>query len=81
MRHEKRASGMDNLDVRRLRILSLAAVACLWPAIAVAAQPPDPANSDNKANTADGTNALLNITTGEYNTGIGYFAVRREREV
>jgi hypothetical protein len=38
-------------------------------------QPPDVVNSDSNANTAMGTNALLNLTTGSANTASGYLAL------
>jgi hypothetical protein len=51
---------------------------CALPAFtghAYATQPPDVVKSDGSANTAMGTDVLLELTTGEYNTGAGYAAL------
>jgi hypothetical protein len=42
---------------------------------AYAAQPPDVVNSDANANTAMGSSAILNLTTGNANTASGYEAL------
>ncbi len=43
--------------------------------LAVAAQPPNVVTSDVNANTAMGSNALLDLTSGIYNTAAGYDAL------
>jgi len=48
---------------------------CMLGGTARATQPPDVVKSDGAANTAMGTDVLLNLTSGYYNTGAGYFAL------
>ncbi len=51
-----------------------AATACLWPAIATAAQW-NPTSSDGLSNTAGGSGTLGQVTTGGANTGFGASAL------
>ena len=55
--------------------IALASAFCLIGGLARAAQPPDVVKSDGAANTAMGTDVLLNLTTAYYNTGGGYYAL------
>jgi hypothetical protein len=48
---------------------------CVLGGMAQATQPPDVVKSDGSANTAMGTDVLLNLTSGYYNTGGGYLAL------
>lgn len=58
----------------RSTLLATAAL-CLAATLAHATQPPDTVKSDSAGNTAMGTNAQLQLTTGIYNTAAGYFAL------
>jgi hypothetical protein len=73
MRSGSRVSNVGYVSSYLGSLRLLAVAACLWPAIA-GAQPPDPTASDANANTAAGTNALLNVT-GVQNTAIGHEAL------
>jgi hypothetical protein len=44
---------------------------------AIWAAPPNPTASDARGNTAGGTNAVVNVTTGSNNTGFGLSALQR----
>jgi hypothetical protein len=51
-------------------------ICCLFVAAPpVTAGPPNPTASDFSGNTAGGTNALVNNTTGEENTAFGFNAL------
>lgn len=52
-----------------------AAVLCLAASMAHGAQPPDTVKSDSAGNTAMGTNAQVELTSGIYNTAAGYYAL------
>jgi hypothetical protein len=49
---------------------------CFWPSPAVQAVTPAPDGGYPGNNTAEGTNALFNLTTGTNNTATGYRALR-----
>jgi hypothetical protein len=55
--------------------LMAAAAVCLTAGVAYATQPPDPVKSDGSGNTAMGTYAQLELTTGIYNTAAGFYAL------
>ena len=41
---------------------------------------PPPDGGYSGGNTAEGTNALLNLATGAYNTGVGFLSIRSNTE-
>jgi hypothetical protein len=55
--------------------LVAAAALCFGASLTYAAQPPDTVKSDSSANTAMGTDALLELTTGADNTAAGAFSL------
>jgi Chaperone of endosialidase len=63
------------MNTRTRTAAILPCVVCALGSAAHAAQPPDVVKSDSSANTAMGTNALLDQTTAYYNTGAGYYAL------
>lgn len=63
------------MDTISRSMLAAAAAVCLAAGLAHAAQPPDTVKSDNSANTAMGTDAQLELTTGLDNTAAGAFSL------
>jgi endosialidase-like protein len=63
------------MDATSRSMLVAAAAVCLAAGLAHAAQPPDAVKSDNSANTAMGTAAQLELTTGLDNTAAGAFSL------
>ena len=60
--------------------LVAALLACLAPLPSAQAVSPAPDGGYPGGNTAEGQNALLNLTTGAYNTGVGLFSLLSNSE-
>ena len=61
-------------------ILMLLALSCIWVVPKSGAVSPPPDGGYPGGNTAEGQNALLNLTTGTYNTAVGWFSLTANTE-